>query len=421
MNRILKKDIIKVFSLTAVSTLVKMFTGFISIKIVASLIGPAGIALLGQLNNFSNIFLTISSGGINTGVTKYIAQYSESRNKIRLFIISAVWIVGIMSILCGFTLIIGSSFFARFILDDEKYSSVLMIFGFTIIFYSFNSLFLSILNGYREFKKFVFVTIISSLIGLLFSSILTFIFGIRGALTAAVTFELVVFVIILLVISKSTLIRQQEFFGKFRRDAGKKLANYSLMALVTAATVPVSQLIIRSSIVKYTSLGDAGLWEAMNRLSSMYLLVITSSLSVYYLPRLSQISADTELRSEIISIYKIILPPLLVFILMIFVMRDAIINFVFNERFIGMERLFGFQLIGDFFKISSWILAYQMVARSMTKYYIVTEILGSILSVTLAMFLIRIYGNIGANIGYAIAYIIYFIVMLVIFRRVLRG
>ncbi|HEY0897041.1 MAG TPA: oligosaccharide flippase family protein, partial [Sphingobacteriaceae bacterium] len=72
----LKKEMVKVFSLTAVSTLVKMLTGFISVKIISTLIGPAGVALLGQLTNFSTIFLTFSNGGINNGVTKYIAEYS---------------------------------------------------------------------------------------------------------------------------------------------------------------------------------------------------------------------------------------------------------------------------------------------------------------------------------------------------------
>lgn len=73
------------FSLNAVATLVKMLTGFISVKIVAVLIGPAGIALLGQLNNFSSIFLTISTGGISSGVTKYIAENDGSQQNKCLF------------------------------------------------------------------------------------------------------------------------------------------------------------------------------------------------------------------------------------------------------------------------------------------------------------------------------------------------
>ena len=41
-KRFTSADIVKVFSFTAMSTLVKMLTGLISVKVVASIIGPAG-------------------------------------------------------------------------------------------------------------------------------------------------------------------------------------------------------------------------------------------------------------------------------------------------------------------------------------------------------------------------------------------
>lgn len=59
-----KLDIVKVFSFTAMFTLVRMLTGLISVKVVASIIGPAGVALVGQLNNFATIALSLSTGGI---------------------------------------------------------------------------------------------------------------------------------------------------------------------------------------------------------------------------------------------------------------------------------------------------------------------------------------------------------------------
>ena len=64
VKRVAKADIIKVFSLTSISTLVRMCTGLVSVKVVASIIGPAGVALVGQLNNFSTIALSLATGGI---------------------------------------------------------------------------------------------------------------------------------------------------------------------------------------------------------------------------------------------------------------------------------------------------------------------------------------------------------------------
>ena len=70
IKKVISSDLVKVFSLNAVSTFIRMLTGFVSVKVVAVLIGPVGIALLGQLNNFSSILLSISTGGITNGMTK---------------------------------------------------------------------------------------------------------------------------------------------------------------------------------------------------------------------------------------------------------------------------------------------------------------------------------------------------------------
>lgn len=70
ISKLRKAEIVRVFSLNALSTLVRMLTGMISVKIVASVIGPSGVAMLGQLNNMTTILLGVANGGIQSGVTK---------------------------------------------------------------------------------------------------------------------------------------------------------------------------------------------------------------------------------------------------------------------------------------------------------------------------------------------------------------
>lgn len=72
--------------------------------------------------------------------------------------------------------------------------------------------------------------------------------------------------------------------------------HYTLMALTTAATVPVSQMLLRGYVISEISPVEAGWWEGMNRISHMYLMVITSSFSVYYLPRLSELKDSVEIK-----------------------------------------------------------------------------------------------------------------------------
>src|SRR5882672_6856858 len=100
LKKVFTTDLVKVSLLNGIATLIRMLTGFISVKVVASTIGPTGIALLGQLTNFSNILLTISAGGMNTGMTKHIAQYSDSEKRYRLFLSTGLRTTAFLSLLC---------------------------------------------------------------------------------------------------------------------------------------------------------------------------------------------------------------------------------------------------------------------------------------------------------------------------------
>jgi O-antigen/teichoic acid export membrane protein len=412
-------DLVKVSSLNAVSTVIKMLTGLVSVKVVAAVIGPAGIALLGQLNNFSTITLGISNGGITTGITKYISEYSSSRKKYLLFLGTGFWITIFFSILSSVVLILGAGFFSRLILHDEKYKYVFYFFGTTIILYALNALLISVINGFKEYKKYIIANILGSIVGLIFSVILSVNYGIPGALVSAVTFQSIVFLLTLLIIRKSYWFDWRSFTGKFSKLVAGRLGHFSLMALVSAVLVPVSQLIVRGYITRHLTLVNAGLWEGINRISGMYLLVITTSLGVYYLPRLAELRTQHEIRKEVFNVYKLVIPALLIATLLIFALRKLIIQILFTKEFADMQNLFGFQLIGDIFKMSGWILGYLMMAKAMTKTFVVMEFASAAFQILLSIFFINAFGTIGATIGYACGHLIYFLIMLMIFRKIL--
>jgi O-antigen/teichoic acid export membrane protein len=419
LKKIFTTDLVKVTSLNAVATLVRMLTGLVSVKVVAVELKPEGIALLGQLTSFSMILLSISGAGIRNGMTKYVAQYTNSPKKIRLFLSTGFWIVLSLSALCGLVLIFGAGYFSRTILKDPQYTSVFYIFGVTIILYALNDLLISIINGFKEFKKYVAVNISGSVVGLIFTIVLSYSFGIYGALISLVTYQSVVFVITLIMIGRSQWFQSGSFVGKFSKTAGSRLWSYAKMAIATAIVLPLSQWIVRNFIIENVGTHNAGLWESMNRISNIYLMVITTSLSVYYLPKLASLKNDREIRNEIMGVYKLLIPALVLFSLLLILCRYYIITILFSNEFQGMQNLFAFQLLGDLLKMATWVLGYVLVAKAMTKTYIIVEIISCTLFVLFSILFVNLYGTIGATIGYAVAFLCQLIMMVLIFRKLL--
>lgn len=420
VSRFIHADLVRVFSLTSLSTLVRMCTGLVSVKVVASVIGPAGVAMMGQLGNFVSIILSMSSGGINSGVTKYVSEFRGDRPAVASYISTAMRITVWCTLIIALVLIAFSRQIAELVMLSADYGYVFTIFGFTLLFYSVNNLLLSIINGYKEFRKFVAISIANSIVGLVVTVVLVLVWQLCGALIAMVTYQSVMLFVTVGMLRKTPWFRPGMFRLKFSRVVASKYFGYTLMALTTALTLPLSQMLLRGYVIAEISPVEAGWWEGMTRISSMYLMVITSSLGIYFLPRLSEIHDRLELRAELMRAFKIILPLLAVCCVAIYLLRYVVIWVLFTEEFRPMQSLFGWQLAGDFFKIASWILAYQMVAKAMTRTYIVTEIVSSATFLALGYLLVQFNGIVGLCQAYLINYVLYTALMLFIFRKTLR-
>lgn len=421
VKKIFSADLVKVSFLNAIATFIKMLTGLVSNKIVAG-IGADAIALLGQLNNLSTILLGISTGGINAGVTKYTAEHSGSPEKYNKFIGTGFWITIVLSVITGLVLIIGANFFSHTILHSNEYQLVFYVFGFTIVLYALNMLLISIMNGFKEFKKYVIANITASIVGLIFAVVLATLYNTIGALIGFVTYQSVVFFITLALVHRAPWFNWRVFTHQFSKSAALKLGNYSLMALVSAIVMPAAQMIVRNYITNHTLPGDAGLqeagyWEGVNKLSTMYLLVVTTSLSVYYLPRLTELKTDYDLRKEVFSVYKLVIPFLILASIIIFAGRYLLIELLFTPEFRPMDKFFLYQLPGDLFKMSGWVLGYIMIARSMTRTYVTMELVSSSAQVLFSILFINLFGSIGGSIGYACGHLLYLLIMIVIFRK----
>ena len=396
-----------------------MLTGLVSVKVVASIIGPAGVALVGQLNNFATIALSLSTGGINNGITKYIAEYKDDEEKVKDCLSTALRITMICSLVMAVFLVLFHAYLSRYIMLSPDYGYVFVIFGFTILFYALNMGLASIINGFKEFKRYVKINIAGSLFGLVFTLSLVFTWQLKGALISAVTFQSIMFFISLWMVRKLPWLRWSYFRNKLNPDLAKRYLRYSLMTFTTAATLPISQMLLRGYVISQISATEAGWWEAMNRISNMYLMVITTSFTVYYLPRLSEITDKRELRSEIFRSYKVIIPCLLGGFALIYLLRFVVIHLLFTPDFLPMENLFAWQLAGDFFKITSWLLAFLMVAKAMTRWFVTTEVVFSLLFVGLGFLFMQMNGVVGITQAYFVNYVVYLAFMVYLFRNLL--
>lgn len=412
--------LIKTSLLNAVAVVIKMLTMLGINKILAVYVGPTGYAALGQFQNAVQMITTFGSGAINTGVTKYTAEYFEDEAEQRKVWQTAGTIALIGSVVTGGLVALFNQPLASWFLKDAQYGSVFIWFGLTLVFFVFNTLLLAILNGKKEVSRYVIVNITGSVFSLAVSAVMIVQWGLYGALLTLAINQSLVFLVTLVLCYRTPWFKLKYLVGGIDKQAAINLGKYTAMALTSAATVPVSHILVRNHLGEALGWEAAGYWEAMWRLSAAYLMFVTTTLGVYYLPRLSELKDPSAIKNEIIQGYKIILPIAAGCGIIIYLLRDFIINLLFTKEFAPMRDLFAWQMLGDTLKIGSWILAYLMLGQALVKMFIITEVLFGFGFFAWTWVFTDYFGLQAAVLAHALNYFIYWILMIFLIKFQLR-
>lgn len=413
-----KNPIIGASLYSTASSVIKISTTLVVGKIIALKTGAEGIAIYGQILNFVVIMLVISGGAINEGITKFVSEYRlQTSDKLANLLSTSLKYTVFCSIIVGVLLIIFSNQLSVFVLQEEGYDYVFVLFGFTIILYNINNMLLAILNGFKQFKNFNFISICNNFLSLFLTLLLVVLYNLKGALIAVVLNQAIVLLLTLFLLRKQLWFTAANFSKQFDNNTFKLLFSFALLSILSTAVNPVVSILIRNEIVDTISLKAAGYYEFVSRISSISILFFSLTVTSYYLPRISEISQKNELFTEIKNTYKIILPVIFVLLSLIYILRYLIIEMLATIDFYESEGLFFFQLLGAFFKICAQILGFVFLAKAKIKILISLEFILNIIYFLLMFTLVKNLGLIGTSYAFAIYNFIYLIVVILIFNK----
>lgn len=412
----------KVSSLQTVSVLTRVLAGVLTSKAIAVFIGPVGLALVGNLQNFVSSFQTIATLGFYKGMVKYIAKFKNHSIELSKTV-SSIYYAGFFStIFVSFFCYYNAEWINDIIFPTyNDYAYVIQVFAIVLPFYALNLFSFSIMNGFSKHKTLVIINIIGQILSVSIVLVLISQNRINGALISVAIAESLIFLITLVSVVNRRSLMPIIKLSNVSYGLLKRMSVYSLMALFSAVLLPLVALAIRSYLIEHIGFKDAGFWEAMSRISKYYLMVITSLMTVYFFPSLSKINKTSVFKKEVFSFYKAVIPILAIGLLIIYLLRRYIILFVFSEEFEPVESLFFWQLLGDFIKILSIVIAYQFLAKKMFWHYVLTEAFLVVILYITSVYFINMCGVEGAVIAHFVSYIMYFGIILLIFGSSLFG
>jgi len=411
--------LLKIASLNSFSVIVRIGVGFITSKIIALFIGVEGMALIGNLRNFSTSVQTFSTLGLYNGIIKYTAQFKIDVKQLSKSLSTSFYLIFFTTCVISSSMYFYADYINTYIFNTFQFAYIIRIFALALPFYSLNLFLYAILNGYSYYKRYLFINICSQIFGVCITVFLIWNHNIDGALISVVLTPSLILLITLLAVVKYknnlALIKLKHVTAKMALN----LSSYSLMVLISAITVPLIYIAIRNYIIESIDLKAAGYWEAMSRVSSYYLMFVTTLLSLYVLPKYSKINTKEAFRKEVINFYKTIIPLFAIGLIIIYLLRSFVIVIVFSKEFEPVEDLFLWQLLGDFIKALSLVITYQLLAKKMVLEYIIIELFSVVTIYLLSIYYIDIYGVKGATIAHFVSFFLHYCLVLFVFRKTL--
>lgn len=147
------------------------------------------------------------------------------------------------------------------------------------------------------------------------------------------------------------------------------------------------------------------------------MMIFSSGLSLYYMPKLASLKTDGEFKEELKSYFKIFVPLFVIMLIAVFLIKGLIIDLVFTPVFSRIKGVLIWQLSGDLLRIMTLAFGYQIVAKAMIKKYFIVEITFNLLYLVLSYYLVKISSFEGALQAYFFANLFLLVLILWMFRK----
>lgn len=418
IKTISRTPLFKATSLNSASILLKIGIGIVTSKVLAVFVGPGGMALVGNLRNFLTATETASTLGFQNGIVKYIVEHKNDGKQLQKIISTVFITLLVVTILLSTILFAFSAFWSYFIFGENyQYATIFKVLAIVLPWYATTVFLIAVVNGLGKYGNVIRINIVGNMIGLVFSIIMIWKFNTFGALLSIIIPPSILFFVVFYFINKDIRFFKTISLTSFDFKILKKLSSYSLMTLVSSLCGPLVFLAIRNNVIVTLDISQAGFWEAMTRISTYYLMFISSILSIYFFPKLAFSNSQKATRNVFKSYYSSIFPLFVIGLFFIYFLRFYIIHLLFTPAFLPVTQLFFWQLLGDVFKAASMILGYQFFAKKLTVAFILTEVFSLIMMYCFSHYFIISFGIQGVVMAHALTYFIYLAVLLLYFRK----
>ena len=388
-----------------------MLIGIVKVKVLAVLLGPVGIGLMGLYQNIMNMAAMLAGCGMASSGVRQLAASADEAATLSI-VRRALWLGNLVLGFAGMAILwLLREPVAHWVFGDSSHSGAVGWLGIGLLLTLIAGSQTALLQGLRRIDDLAKVSILGAIVGALVGTLAIYFLGTDGVLWFVLTAPAANFVVASYYAAR--LPRPQESYDLVAihqqwlaiLKLGIPLMSAGLLTLIT-------QLAVRSIIVRELGLEASGYFQAAWAISFTYVGFVLNAMAMDYFPRLTAAIDDREIARQLVNEQAEMALLLSAPILMAMItLAPWVIHILYAESFSPAAEILKWQVLGDIFKVASVPIVFIFLAAGRGGVAIGVQIVWSAAYLGPLVLGIREFGLVMAGAGFWIAYLIYYIVV----------
>lgn len=416
------KQILRSSFIIGGASVINILVGLLRMKVVAVLLGPAGVGLIGILNNLMATGSNIAALGVANSGTRQVADAVGRDDPDAIDISRQALFLGtlILAVLGSFLFWCVRDLIAVHILGDKDLAPfvgwVSIGIGLTVATGSQRAL----LTGMRRVGDIARMTVVSSLVGALVGIASIYYLGEPGIILLVLSAPLAGLIISYFYVARLPKVQSTRSSFHEMKQQWAVLLKLGLAFMVAGLAMPVGQLAVRAMVQNQLGLESLGHFQASWAISMTYIGFVLGAMGTDYYPRLTAAIKDhskvTKLVNEQAEVAVLLAGPVLIAMM---ALAPWVITLLYSDEFTASISVLRWQILGDTLKIISWPMGFIILASGRGKVFVFTETVVVSVFVVVSWFLIPYYGLDATGLAFLLMYLAYLPLLMVVTRQLI--
>lgn len=414
------RRILKSSSIIGGSSIINILIGLIRTKVLAVLLGPAGVGLVSLYTSLMATATTVATMGIGTVGTRQIAEANGKEDEQALAAVRRALFWGTLLLACagGFTVWALREIIAVRVLGSNEHASVVGWLAVGVVLSVASASQGALIQGMRRIGDMARLSVYGSVLNTIIGIALLWKFGSAGLVAFVLVVPLVSFLLGHWYVSRlprveTTSTSKQEMIHQW-----KTLLRLGFAFMGAGLVGTVVQLWIRVEVQNQLGAESLGHFQAAWTISMQYIGFVLAAMGADYYPRLTSVIHDkpaaVRLVNEQTEIALLLSAP--IFIAMIG-LAPWIIELLYSSAFSEAVTVLRWQIIGDVLKVASWPLGFVILAAGDGKTFFWSETTALLIMGGLIAGLTPVAGLQITGIAFLACYLFYLPLVYILARR----